>query len=273
MKLPKIKMTKVKKGIVKVGKAIKRNAPTILTWVGTGSAIASPILSGVATIKSKKALDAQPDDSSFFVDMKVVVPKYIPTVIATAATIACGHSANHINLGRIGMASAAAAGAIGYLNDLQTKVKTEYGEEALQRMQAEIAAEKANQKLLDVPFEEIEDPLLLYEPITDQYITTSEGQFIRAREFVNRKIHNTWWDNPAKLSDFIDILGGESTVIANHLIWSTDIESICVQMNEKGEDWIGIEYSTFKSTDGSRYISYDIYPMLDQELVERRTNG
>ena len=276
MKLPKVNLNKCRRSLNKVVGKVRKHLPTILTWTGTACAIASPICSGIATVKAKKALDAQPDDSTFFDDMKVAVPKYIPTAIATAGTIACGHGANHINLSRIGMLTTAAAGAIGYLNDVKNEVKERFGEEGYNETMAAVA-QKRTKAMEESPLTPEPDEILLYEPITDQFIWTTPEQFIRAREHVNRMLNII---GECTLKAFIDILGGDTESTekekqAKYLRWclSNEAQLRAIAEQNAGGIWVDIHYGLFQYKEDMYYrVDYDILPgpmwASDRENIE-----
>lgn len=239
MKLPKIK---IPSGLRNFGYSVKRNLPTILSVVGCIGVPATAVLSSIATLKAKKILDAQPEDSTFKEDFKAVAKNYIPSVIAGLATMGSIVGANKINLQRnAAMAAAGSALAAKFMNYKET-VKEVAGEEVVEEIERRKVKELVDAAGGMGAFGE--NDLLIFEPVTEQLIATTTAKFEHAKAEINYLLTSEY---NVKLSKLIELLGGEYTPDADVFGWDENNE---------------IQYSLWYEWQGFAWI--DIFLMDDE---------
>ena len=121
----------------KVGRALKKASPTILTCIGAVGVVATAVLAVKATPKalemvradSRKNHDGDPHAATKVEVVKSCWKCYIPAAVTGAATIACIFGANTLN--RRQQASLASAYALVNRSfmEYKNKVKELYGQE------------------------------------------------------------------------------------------------------------------------------------------------
>ena len=216
MNLPKIK---IPAGFKSFGYSVKRNLPTILSIVGCIGVPATAVLSSIATLKAKKILDAQPEDSTFKEDFKAVAKHYIPTVITGIATMGSIVGANKINLQRnAAMAAAGSALAAKFMNYKET-VKEVAGEEVVEEIEKRKVKELVDAAGGMGAFGE--NDLLIFEPVTETLIATTTEKYKDARYDFNYKFQK---DHKATINDLIGLLGGDYASEGDFFGWDENNE-------------------------------------------------
>lgn len=132
-----------------------RNASTILTCLGGVGVVATTILAVKATLKAlqlmEEAKEEKGEELSKWEIVKVAGPRYIPTVLVGAGTLACIFGANVLNKRQQAALMSAYTLLDSSYKQYQQKVKEIYGEDAHQEIIDAIAAEKAENVGINAP--------------------------------------------------------------------------------------------------------------------------
>lgn len=125
---------------------LRRNSSTILTCVGSVGVVATAVMAVKATPKAltliEKAKEEKGEDLTKLEVVKVAGPTYIPTVVTGMATIACIFGSNVISRRQQATLMSAYALLDSSYKEYKNKVDELYGEEAGQKVRAEIAKDK-----------------------------------------------------------------------------------------------------------------------------------
>ena len=123
-----------------------RNSSTILTVIGAFGVVATSVMAVKATPKVldllEDAKEEKGEELTKLEKFKIAAPKYIPTVITGAATIACIFGSNIINKRQQASLMSAYALVDQAYKDYKKKVDELYGEEAGEKVREEIAKDK-----------------------------------------------------------------------------------------------------------------------------------
>ena len=166
----------------------KRNASTILTCVGAVGVVATSVMAVKATPKAIKLLEEakeqKGEDLTKFEKVKTAAPAYIPAVATGAATIACIFSAEILNKRQ----QAALTSAYALLNqsykEYKNKVDELYGEEAGEKVRAEIAKDKYEEADVEVH----DGKQLFYDFYSGRYFESTLEHVQWAEYEINRSV-------------------------------------------------------------------------------------
>lgn len=193
------------------------HAPEILTSVGIIGAITSVILAVRATPKAiemiKEANAEKPVDK-----IKAAWTAYIPTGIATTATIGCMVASNVASHNKIAAASAAATMyESAYFNSLKG-IKKLYGEDGERNVRKLIASEKA---------EKVDSPNVTPLPHMTLYLDDATGQtfysdMIEINKRVNSLNRRIISNNYASWNEWNGILGLDNIQSGFEYGWNVD---------------------------------------------------
>lgn len=222
-----------------------RNAATILTCLGGAGVVVTSVMAVKATPKAlekiEEAKQEKGEDLSKWEKVKIAGPKYIPTVVIGAATIACVFGADILNKKQ----QANLASAYALLNEsykqYQNKVKEIYGEDAHQEIMNAIAAEKAENVGINAPGfvrnerlyvdDQCGETRIFYDEFGDRFFEATLEQVISAEYHLNR---NYVLRGFSVLNEFYDFLGLEPTDFGNDLGWiANDDGKYWVEFNHK----------------------------------------
>ena len=196
---------------------VRRNAPTILTCVGSIGVVATSVMAVKATPKALQLLEeAKADKGDKLTKLEIVAvawPAYIPAIVTGAATIACIFGANVLN--QCQQASLASAYALidNSYKEYKKKVEELYGKESNAQVQQEIA--KVKYKENDIQQED--DELLFYDEFSGRYFNATMERVLVAEYQVNRELHNTGHDT---LNHFYELVGLDPIGDGDALGWS-----------------------------------------------------
>lgn len=188
----------------KVGRALQKATPTILTCIGAVGVVATAVLAVKATPKalemvragSRKNHDGNPYAATKMEVVKSCWKCYIPATITGAATIVCIFGANALNRRQqASLASAYALVSRSY-TDYKRKVKELYGEGAHKKIMESLNAEKSKDMHISscgfvsdssLEFEDAnEEVRLFYDSFSDRYFQATISQVLQAEYHVNR---------------------------------------------------------------------------------------
>lgn len=195
----------------------KRNSSTILTCVGAVGVVATSVMAVKATPKAMRLLEAAKEEKgqelSKTEKVKVAGPTYIPTIVTGAATIACIFSAQILNKRQ----QAALTSAYALLNqsykEYKNKVDELYGEEAGEKVRAEIAKDK----LEEVDIEVHDGKQLFYDFFSGRYFESTLEHVQWAEYEINRSVAVY---GGASVNEFYDYVGLEERPEYEDIGWS-----------------------------------------------------
>ncbi len=238
----------MKTGFMKrVGSAMKKASPTILTCIGAIGVVATAVLAVKATPKavdliradSRKNHDGDPYAATKIEAVKSCWTCYIPATITGAATIACILGANVLNRRQqASLASAYALVSRSY-NDYKRKARELYGEETHKKIMESLAAEKVDKdhtiiypglvSMNSTDFEDSdEEDRLFYDSFSERYFTSTIGKVLQAEYHLNR---NFALAGSISLNQFYELLGIDGIPEGDCVGWFINDEMYWIDFN------------------------------------------
>lgn len=219
-------------GLLQHSKAfLTRNAPTILTFVGSAGVIATGVLVALATPKAidkvNKAEEEKGEELTKFETVKVVAPVYAPAVITGAATITCMFGANVLNKRKQASLISAYALLDNSYKEYRAKVKDIYGEEADTNVKREIAKDVYELSPVST------DKQLFFDFLSMQYFESTMEEVLKAEYEINKRMSQEYY---VSVNDFYHLLNIPPGVFDYELGWSI----------EAGGAWYGYSWIDFK---------------------------
>lgn len=180
---------------------------------------------------------------------KIAAPKYIPSILIGAGTVACIFGANILNKRHQAALVSAYTLVDSSFKEYKQKLKELYGNEAHNKIIDSIAIEKVDPDWnvsgsyftakCDLTNEDsCGDPVLFYEEYGNRYFEATIEQVINAEYHLNR---NHVLRGYAYLNELYDFLGLESTDYGSVLGWSP---------TDDGEYWIEFNHRKVVLDDG-----------------------
>lgn len=197
-----------------------RNGSTILTCMGGVGLVATAVLTATATPKAMTRIEnAREEKGEELTKVETVIaaaPAYIPPVLTGLATLGCMFGANTLNKRQqASMASAYALLDTSY-KEFKKKVGVVYGEDAVQKVQAEIAKDKYEESGIQP-----EDGMkLFYDDFSGRLFESTIEKVQEAEYNINRDLSMQGY---ATLNQFYDYLGMVPIESGNDLGWSADM--------------------------------------------------
>ena len=235
----------------RLGRYLRRAAPTMLTCLAGVGVIATAVLASKAAVKAKQMLDEASEEKGDALTkmeaLKTAAPAYISTVAAGGATVAFVFGANVLNRRQ----QIALAGAYAFASDrfrrYRAKVKDICGEEAHQKVLEELAVEKCRDVSIMAPvftsnscldFQEDEERHIFYDSFGERYFESTFSNVLQAEYHLNR---NYVLGGNVALNDFYEFLGLEPTGNGNDFGWSM----------ASGYSWIDFNHRKTALADGT----------------------
>lgn len=213
---------------------LKRNSSTILTCVGAAGVVATTVMAVKATPKALSLIENAKEEKGAeltkWETVKVAGPTYIPTIIAGAATIACIFGSNIINKHQQASLMSAYALLDNSYKEYKKKVDEMYGEEAGQKVRAEIAKDKytGDVKVLE------DDNELFFDFYSGRYFESTKEQVMLAEYETNRAM---FVNGAVGLNEFYNFLGLEPRPEYDYIGWT------CAQLEEMyWHPWIEFDH-------------------------------
>lgn len=198
---------------------IKRNSATILTCVGGAGVIITSVMAVKETPKALRLIEeAEKEKGESLTKLEVVkaaAPVYIPAIATGAATIACIFGANALNKRHQAALMSAYALLDSSYKDYKNKVKDLYGEEADQKVRADIAKDKFKD---DELYREDDGKKLFYDEYSNQYFRATNETVLRAEYEINRILAE---DCYATLNEYYDLLDIPKVNYGEYVGWSS----------------------------------------------------
>lgn len=244
--------------LLKTKSFVNKNASTILTCIGGAGVVATSVLAVKATPKAMALLEnAKNEKGEELTKSEAVLvagPAYIPAIITGAATIACIFGANALNKRQQAAITSAYALLDNSYKEYKKKAEELYGEDASQKIRAEIAKDK---------YEELEhhdiDKKLFYDEFSGRYFESTMEKVIAAQYMINRTIS---LNGGAYLNEWYEELGIEGTDYGAYLGWSSGL-----LMDAQWADWLefGHEKTLIDDDLECIIITFSLEPMVDFE--------
>lgn len=196
---------------------LRRNSPTILTFLGAAGVVATSIAAAKATPKAmallKKTKEEKGEELTKLEMVKVAGPAYIPAVAIGASTIACIFGANALNKKTQASIMSAYALLDTSYKQYKSKVKELYGENSDRNVKKEIAKDKFKDNDIHINNEKI----LFFDFYSLRYFESTERLVLKAENRVNEllKLYGR-----ASLNDFYESLGMPTAYTGYELWWN-----------------------------------------------------
>lgn len=196
---------------------LRRNSPTILTFLGAAGVVATSIAAVKATPKAmallEKTKEKKGKELTKLEMVKVAGPAYIPAVAIGASTIACIFGANALNKKTQASIMSAYALLDTSYKQYKSKVKELYGENSDRNVKKEIAKDKFKNNDININNEKI----LFFDFYSLRYFESTERLVLKAENRVNEllKLYGR-----ASLNDFYESLGMPTAYTGYELWWN-----------------------------------------------------
>ena len=247
------------RGLLHKSKSIfKSHGSTILTYVGGVGVIATAISAAKAAPEANELLnrakEKKGEDLTVLETIKVASPKYIPTLLLGASTIACIFGANVLNKRQQAALMSAYALIDNSYKEYRKKVTELYGEDADREVKNEIAKDHYNEN------DDYGDGLeLFYDEYSQRYFRSTEMDVLKAEYNLNRILSESCG---AFLNEFYELLGLDAVDFGDYMGWST-----CELVECYGPCWVDLRYTKVEMEDGMEctIISFMQEPTYDFE--------
>ena len=196
---------------------LRRNSPTILTFLGAAGVVATSIAAAKATPKAmallEKTKEEKGEELTKLEIVKVAGPAYIQAVAIGASTIACIFGANALNKKTQASIMSAYALLDTSYKQYKSKVKELYGENSDRNVKKEIAKDKFKDNDININNEKI----LFFDFYSLRYFESTERLVLKAENRVNEllKLYGR-----ASLNDFYESLGMPTAYTGYELWWN-----------------------------------------------------
>jgi len=213
------------KRLQKLGHALRKALPTILTCAGAVGVVATVVLAVKATPKALEQVEADsrenhngdPNAAAKLEVVKSCWKHYVPAAVTGAASLACFFSANALNRRQQVALTSAYTLVAGSYADYQRKLKEMYGKEAHEKIMASVAAERVDPdhtiyasgllRSYSLDFEDAdEEERLFYDSFSNRYFTSTIGKVLQAEYHLNR---NFTIGGCVGVNNFYELLGIE----------------------------------------------------------------
>ena len=213
---------------------VKRNASTILTFVGAAGVVATAVMAAKESPKAfsllEDAKEEKGEDLTKLEKVKIAGPVYIPSVITGAATIACIFGSNVISKHQQETLMSAYALLDSSYREYKKKTDELYGEEAGKHIRGEIAKDKytGDDSILDDSKE------LFFDFYSGRYFESTKESVMWAQYETNRAMYV---NGAVCLNEYYELLGLDNKPEYEEIGWS------CGQLEEMyWHPWIEFDY-------------------------------
>lgn len=198
---------------------LRKNASTILTFVGGAGVVGTTIMAVKATPKALERIEAAEEIKGEKLTKLEVVnvagPVYIPTVITGAATLACIFGANILNTRKQAALMSAYALLDNSYKEYRNKVTELYGEDADNNVKEAVAKDKYDSD----DNKNMDDKMnLYYDDYSGRYFQATSETILRAENQINRKMSET---SSVYLNEYFELVGLERTDYGDYMGWSS----------------------------------------------------
>jgi len=228
---------------------LKRQIPTVLTFIGASGVVATAIMTAKATPKAIRVIEkATNDKGGYLTNLEVILnagPVYIPAILTGVGTVACIFGANMLNKRN----QASLVSAYGLLsqsyNEYRQAATKVYGEDANEKIYAEMAKDvyvhADGHSVYDKTLETDGDKVLCYDLYSKRYFESSIAAVVNAQYHVNR---NLTLRGDSTINDFYEFLGIDSIHGGDDIGWDL------FELHAGGIQWLDFENVISKTDDG-----------------------
>lgn len=221
---------------------LRKNASTILSFIGGAGVIATTVMAVKATPKAMQLIkDAEEEKGEKLTRMETIQATemtYAPSVLLGIATIASIFGANALNKRSQAALMSAYALVDQTFRDYKTHVEEEYGEEANAHIREKIAKDRYVGRKTELSGE----TKLFYDFYSGRYFNSTMEEVLAAEFALNRQLI---LGECAYLNDFYQELGIPLTDIGDEVGWSRG--SMC---NMYSQEWIDFNHQDVIQDDG-----------------------
>jgi hypothetical protein len=252
----------------RIGLFFKRNSGTILTILAGAGVVATAILVGIEAPEAKIRVEKKQEEKGEKLDVvetiKEVAPIVYPAAIACTATLICVFGANILNERQQASLISAYALLERSYKEYRKKVLDLYGQKADEEVFCEIA--KDHYVIYGDDGDGIlvkEGEELFYEPLTDQYFSSTTEKVKDAWTKINREIAVECY---VCLNEYLSALGQPEVSGGNNTGWSCD-----TLIDWIGSCWLDFEFVDKEMDDGT--LCHVVYPTLypDASFIDEWT--
>lgn len=207
------------------------HSPQILTAIGVAGTISTAVLTGKATIKAVRLMDARQREldaagTTHVIDFKEKVANtwklYVPPVAAGVLTVASIITATQIGTRRAAAMASAVVISEKAFGEYKEKVLEKMGENKERAVRDDIAQDRVrNNPVTETTIYAARGTGkdLCYEPYTGRYFLSGMEDIKKAQNDLNYQVLNNYY---ASMSDFYDLLGLDRTKLSDDMGWNSD---------------------------------------------------
>lgn len=226
---------------------LKKNASTILTYVGAAGVVATGVMAAKATPKALRLLEEakkdKGDELTKVEKVKVAAPAYIPAVVVGASTIACVFGANILNKRQQAALMSAYALLDNSYKEYRNKVAELYGENADSEVRTEIAKDKYVDEGVEL---QDDNKQLYYDDYSGRYFEATSEDLLRAENMINRELADT---AGVFLNEYFEAVRLERTDYGDYMGWSS-----CEMYETCWSSWLEFYHEKVIMDDGLEVI-------------------
>lgn len=238
---------------------LTKNAPTILTYIGSLGVVATTITAVRATPKAILILEEVEElkGEELTTSEKIIAaaPVYIPSLLIGISTISCIVGANILNKRNQAMLTSAYALLDSSFKEYKEKVIELYGEDTDEEIKTELAKDNYDKdKVIGS-----ENKTLFYDEYSKRYFESTTLKVQQAEYYVNRDLTTRDY---VYLNEFYEHLGIPTIDSGWKLGWST---GACLDMY--WQNWIDFTHKKITLKDGTECLSIIMFqePILNFE--------
>lgn len=236
---------------------LRRNAPTILSSIGGVGVVATAVLAVKATPKALQCIEqAEEEKGDKLTKAETVIaagPVYIPSILVGAGTIACIFGANMLNKRQQASLMSAYALLDKSYKEYKGKVKELYGEEANDKVVAEVAKDKYKDSDISVE----DDKQLFYDDYSGRYFESTIERVLEAKYQLNRELFMRGY---VYLNEFYEMLDIPPIDAGDDLGWSPGSN-----LDYYWQEWIDFNFRKVTMDDG---LECTIVTMLGEPTMD-----
>lgn len=239
-----------------ISSVVNRNAPTILTVVGTAGVFATAVLTGKATLEAAdkvKRLEKSVDRPLTKVEIIQVSWRYfIPPAMLAIGTSAAIIGMHNIHTKRATALLSAYSITDTAFREYQSKVAGVLGEKKERALREEIAADQIRKNPPPENRETIvigNGTVLCYETSTGRYFWSDMEKIRQAQNTINARIIH---DMYASQNEFYSLIGIPSTTLGDQLGWNIDSLMEVVfgsELDPEGRPCLSVDYRVAPRSD------------------------